>query len=388
MRRPGLTLLSTVMAAMLTTLAAPVLLAPADAVAQAMQAREGWYRTIVEYDFVRANVDIPPRPGVMVIDSRPAARQYDPGHIPGAVNIPDSAFEKMTGKLPADKASLLIFYCGGVECMLSHQSAFKAEKLGYANVKVYAAGMPDWKTRSGMVAVSAAHIRKLIDDKAPYVLVDARPKRVADKGLIPTAINIPDTDFEKAIDKLPADKATPIVYYCGGLECVLSDKSADKARKLGYANVFTYPEGYPEWEKLHGASVASATGTPAAAAAPVPAAAAKLVPGKEKGSVTVASFQQVWRDAPGSILLVDVRDPKEYAAATIKGAVNIPIGELEKKVGTLPADRPVVFICGTGARSGEAYDTVKLLRAEVQAYFVDATAKYFADGSYTMTEKM
>ena len=29
------------------------------------------------------------------------------------------------------RAGLLIFYCGGLKCMLSHNSAFKAEKLGY-----------------------------------------------------------------------------------------------------------------------------------------------------------------------------------------------------------------------------------------------------------------
>ena len=156
--------------------------------------RDGWYnKALIGFEFVRDNVDIPPKKGVAIIDSRPAARQYDPGHIPGAINIPDTQFEKMADKLPTDKASVLIFYCGGLECPLSHNSAFKAEKLGYTQVKVYPAGMPDWKEKGGMVSVSAAHIKKLIDDKASYALIDARPKRVADKGMIPTAINISDT---------------------------------------------------------------------------------------------------------------------------------------------------------------------------------------------------
>lgn len=113
-----------------------------------------------------------------------------------------------------------------------------------------------------MVSVSAAHIKKLIDDKAAYMLIDARPKRVADKGMIPTAVNISDTDFTTNVAMLPADKATPLIYYCGGFECVLSDKSADKARKLGYTTVLTYPPGYPEWEQLHGGP-ASASAAPA-----------------------------------------------------------------------------------------------------------------------------
>ena len=361
---------ATLVAFALAALGVMTLAPTAEVAAQPLQPKEGWYGKLVDFDAVRAQVDIPPKKGVLVIDSRPAARQYDPGHIPGAINLPDSQFDKLADRLPADTATKLIFYCGGLECMLSHNSAFKAEKRGYANIHVYAAGMPDWKARGGPVAVSGAHIRKLIDEKAAYLLVDARPRRVADKGMIPTAINIPDSEFDKHVARLPADKATPLVYYCGGLECVLSDKSADKARKLGYTNVLTYPEGYPEWERLYGA-----------------AAAAAVVPGKEKGSITVASFEQVWRDNPSSIVLVDVRDPKEFAAGAIQGAVNLPINELEKKVGTLPADKPVVFVCGTGARAGEAYDLVKLLRAELQAFFLDAVAQFGADGRFTMTDR-
>jgi rhodanese-related sulfurtransferase len=358
--------------------------------AAAIQPKDGWYnKALVDYDFMRQNVSIPPKKGVMIIDSRPAARQYDPGHIPGAINIPDSQFDKLVDKLPADKATLLLFYCGGLECMLSHNSAFKAEKLGYTNVKVYPAGSPDWKAKGAQMSVSAAYIKKLMDDKAPYVLIDARPKRVADKGMIPTAINISDTEFDKQIDKLPADKATLLIYYCGGLECVLSDNSAEKARKLGYTNVLTYPPGHPEWEKLHGtpAPMAAMAGAAASMASGMAQAMVQLMPGKEKGSITVESFEKVWKQNPGSVMLVDVRDPKEVASGMIKGSVNIPMNELEKKIATLPTDKPVVFVCGTGARSGEAFDTVKLLGGKVQASFLDADVKFNADGTFSMKQK-
>jgi rhodanese-related sulfurtransferase len=375
--------------AVLAGLAAAPMIYPVQAFAAdaaTIQPKDGWYnKALVDYDFVKQNVSIPPKKGVVIIDSRPAARQYDPGHIPGAINIPDSQFDKLVDKLPADKATLLLFYCGGLECMLSHNSAFKAEKLGYTNIKVYPAGSPEWKAKGAQMSVSAAYLKKLAEDKSPYVLVDARPKRVADKGMIPTAINISDSEFDKHVDKLPADKATPLIFYCGGMECVLSDNSAEKAKKLGYTNVLTYPPGYPEWEKMHGAPAPA--GAPAGATAGPAASSAALVPGKEKGSVTVDSFQAVWKANPGSVMLVDVRDPKEVASGMIKGSVNIPMNELEKKVGTLPTDKPVVFVCGTGARSGEAYDTVKLLGGKVQAWFLDADVKFNADGTYTMAAK-
>lgn len=357
-------------------------LAPAQA--EQLKAKEGWYSKLVDIEFVKQNVDIPPKKGVMLIDSRPAARQYDPGHIPGAVNIPDSKFDQMAGSLPQDKSTLLIFYCGGVECLLSHNSAFKAEKLGYTDIRVYAEGSPDWAARGTGQAVSAAYIKKLLDEKANFMLIDARPKRVFDKGAIPGAVNISDTEFDKHVDKLPADKAMPLIYYCGGLECVLSVKSAEKARKLGYTDVKTFVEGYPEWAKLYGEA---ATPLAASGAGGAAKATASIEAGKEKGTITVASFERIMRENPESLLLVDVRDAKEFKAGAIKGAINIPIGDLEKKIESLPKEKPIVFLCGTGARSGEAYDTAKLLRSELQAYFIDAEMKFNPDGTFSIKER-
>ena len=49
----------------------------------------------------------------VVVDARPKKAKYDKGYIPTAISIPDSEFDKLAGKLPADKNTLLIFYCGG-----------------------------------------------------------------------------------------------------------------------------------------------------------------------------------------------------------------------------------------------------------------------------------
>ena len=64
-----------VIAALLAGLgAAPMLYpVPAEAAgAAALQPREGWYKELANFDFVRANVDIPLKKGVTIIDSRPA----------------------------------------------------------------------------------------------------------------------------------------------------------------------------------------------------------------------------------------------------------------------------------------------------------------------------
>ncbi len=352
----------------------------------AAPAKANYYKKLVDIDFVKKYAVIPVRADVMIIDSRPAARKYDTGHIPGAVNIPDTQFDELAPKmLPPDKSMLLIFYCEGPDCVLSHKGAFKAEKLGYTNIVVYTEGYPEWAKKGNISAVSPAFVKKQLDAKAPMTLIDSRPKaRKYDKGHVPGAISIPDSEFDKLTDKLPTDKTASLIFYCEDVSCVLSPKSAAKAVALGYTNVMTMPVGYVGWEQAYGAGAAASGAAPAAAS---PAGKGpEIVEGKEKGSITAASFEKILKEAPASILIVDVRDPLEFAAGSFKNAINIPADTLSKKVGTLPADKPIVFFCSTGARSGEAYDVAHLLRPELKVYFLNDKVKFSENGSYTIIE--
>ena len=333
----------------------------------------GWYPNLIGYDEISKYAVLPMKAGVTIVDSRPAARKFDKGHIPAAINIPERLFDKMTNKLPSDKASLLIFYCGGVKCILSHKSAFKAEKLGYSNIKVYAEGFPDWKAHDGLIAVSIPHVKKMMDSKSNMVLIDSRPKkRKYDKGHIPGAISIPDMSFSKMTDKLPADKTTSLYFYCGGYKCKLSSESAKKAIKLGYTNVRVVPEGYPVWKKAYGEGAVFK--------------APEVKAGKDSGTITVASFEDIYASAPETLLLVDVRDPGVFKEATFKGAINIPINDLEKRMDELKPGRTIVFFCGTGGRAGEAYDMMEMFKPKLKTYFLNAELTFLADGSYILVE--
>lgn len=55
--------------------------------------------------------------------------------------------------------------------------------------------------------------------------------------------------------------------------------------------------------------------------------------------------------AAGKLLLIDVREPAEYAAERIAGALLYPLSSFD--AATLPSDgdRRVVFHCGSGKRS-------------------------------------
>lgn len=56
----------------------------------------------------------------------------------------------------------------------------------------------------------------------------------------------------------------------------------------------------------------------------------------------------------GELFVLDVREKEEYAQGHIPGALNIYVGELEKRVAEVPSDRSVVCACSTGKRSGLA----------------------------------
>jgi len=78
------------------------------------KAEPDWrFHTIVDVNFVEQYAKMPKPEGVLIIDSRPKRAKYDKGYIPTAISIPDTQFAKMTDKLPTDKNTLLIFYCGG-----------------------------------------------------------------------------------------------------------------------------------------------------------------------------------------------------------------------------------------------------------------------------------
>jgi rhodanese-related sulfurtransferase len=80
-----------------------------------------------------------------------------------------------------------------------------------------------------------------------------------------------------------------------------------------------------------------------------------------------------------------VRDPDEFAAGHFKTAVNIPVDQLEKKVNSLPTGKPIVFVCSTGARSGESFYMLQDVKPDLKkVYYLEAEVTYGKDGSYTI----
>jgi glyoxylase-like metal-dependent hydrolase (beta-lactamase superfamily II)/rhodanese-related sulfurtransferase len=50
-------------------------------------------------------------------------------------------------------------------------------------------------------------------------------------------------------------------------------------------------------------------------------------------------------------IVLDVREPEEYAQGHVPGAINLPQADLASGLGELPQDTPLILICRSGARS-------------------------------------
>jgi rhodanese-related sulfurtransferase len=76
-------------------------------------------------------------------------------------------------------------------------------------------------------------------------VVDVRPKEEYAAGHLPGAINIPLTDMEKNLGKLPRDRE--IIAYCRGPFCVLSFEAVAQLRNKGL-KARRLETGFPEWK--------------------------------------------------------------------------------------------------------------------------------------------
>ena len=83
----------------------------------------------------------------------------------------------------------------------------------------------------------------------------------------------------------------------------------------------------------------------------------KRLNGNAETTVAEVDPGEAQRRQQTGALLVDVREPDEWASGHAAGAVHIPLGQLPKRLHELPTDREVLFICRSGRRSSSAANT-------------------------------
>ena len=65
---------------------------------------------------------------------------------------------------------------------------------------------------------------------------------------------------------------------------------------------------------------------------------------------TVGTLQAT-RLINGGAVVVDVREPAEFAAGHLADSRNIPVAQVAQRAGELPAGKPVIVLCASGTRA-------------------------------------
>jgi rhodanese-related sulfurtransferase len=315
----------------------------------------------------------------VLVDARPE-KQYATGHIPESINIYPKDLPNKLDLLPADKGTMLIFYCGGPTCPYTGQSMEIAMKAGYTNVKGFQAGIPAWKKAGKPVTASPDWVAANLDPS--HLVIDVRPRAEAAKGHVKGAVSMEAAEFtaltqkliaERTVAKLPgvADMAAPIVVYG------LSDSGEDaltaygELKKYGYKNAAILKGGYREWAKL---GLPTESGTPTTQISYVKKLKPGAVPREEFAGLV---------EKRGDTILLDVREPKEVAEGALPGALAVPLDTLQADPSALPKDRPIVAYCSNGIRAEMAYDFLKKNGYD-KARFLNDTLVVKKDGSFVL----
>ncbi|MBI2312159.1 MAG: metalloregulator ArsR/SmtB family transcription factor [Betaproteobacteria bacterium] len=99
-------------------------------------------------------------------------------------------------------------------------------------------------TRDGLEPIPAKELLERAR-KGLVTVLDVRPREEFDAGHLPGAINIPLTDLEGRLGKLPRSKE--VVAYCRGPYCLLSYEAVERLRKKGL-KARRLEDGFPEWK--------------------------------------------------------------------------------------------------------------------------------------------
>ncbi len=338
---------------------------------------EGWYSlgTTEELDGALSA-------GASLVDVR-EPDEFAEGAITDAVNIPIREIAARADEIPADEQSVV--YCASG--FRAGQSLAALQILGHTGVRSYPPGYPGWMEDQGDTAGVPAEVDSAmasdfdvvaavdeflasipegymavgnIDtfkdamDNTDVYLVDVRETSEYDAGHIPGAVNIPLRTVADNLDKIPTDQ--PVFVYCGsGHRAAMAISSLSM---LGYDNVKAFPPGWKGWSAAE-EDVEMDANEPGSFDMPdvdpeMMAAVAEFLNNIPEGWLSMSDTDAVMSATDAGAFVVDVRQPDEYDAGHIPGAVNIPLRELAASVDEIPTDTPVVTYCASGHRAAMA----------------------------------
>ncbi len=292
---------------------------------------------------------------------------YSGSHLLHARSAPLSRLELRVPRLvprPATRIVLVDDHDG-----LAERAGAILRRHGYNNARVLAGGNAAWSAAGYVLfsgvnvpskafgevvehaaatpSIDAVELKRMIESGDDIVVVDSRPFDEFNRVSIPTATNVPGAELVLRVPELAPSPATKVVVNCAGR--TRSIIGAQSLINAGLPNpVVALRNGTMGWTLAgftpdHGREARIDARRPSDCALAWARSAAEAV--AHRCGVRTIDMEQLRRwqteDAERTLYAFDVRDPREYAAGHVAGAVSAPGGQLvqatDQYVGTLNA---------------------------------------------------
>jgi rhodanese-related sulfurtransferase len=291
-------------------------------------------------------------------------RIFSESHLLFARSVPLSRLELRMARLVPRQATRIVLIDDNDG--LAERAAQILGRAGYLDVSILDGGNAAWAAagfelfsgvnvpskafgefvehESGTPSISAQELHELMRSGTDMVVLDSRPYDEYSRVSIPTSVDVPGAELVLRVHDIAPRPETLVVVNCAGR--TRSIIGAQSLINAGAPNkVVALRNGTMGWS-LAGFTPDSGKDTRAPPVSHGGLAWAKSAAERVAGrldirSIDAATLARFRADASRTLYLFDVRDPAEYAAAHVAGALSAPGGQLvqatDQYAGTLHA---------------------------------------------------
>ena len=194
----------------------------------------------------------------------------------------------------------------------------------------------------GYENIDGKQTEKLLNSDKDVLIIDVRSEYEYEKGHLLNAINLPyDDDFKSELNEIIDYKDKIVLVYCRSGN--RSEKAAVKLVDNGFKNVKNVTDGVDEYDY-------------------------KLV---KVDNITGREAEKMINDDKHDkdLIILDVREPKDFNNGHLLNAINIPIEDIDKRRDELRnyKSKDIIVYCNTGRKSAEVAEKL------VEHGFTDVT---------------
>ena len=291
-------------------------------------------------------------------------RVFSENHLLFARSMPLSRLELRMARLVPRRTTRIVLIDDADG--LAERAAAVLERAGYTDVSMLEGGNAGWEAagyelfsgvnvpskafgelvehENGTPSISADELNALMESGTDMVVLDSRPLDEFQRVSIPTGVNVPGAELVLRVHDMAPKPDTLVVVNCAGR--TRSIIGAQSLINAGVPNkVVALRNGTMGWT-LAGLAPDSGQSRRApsvshGALAWAKSAAENVASKLDIRSIDEAALAELRADASRTTYLFDVRDPDEYAAGHVAGAISAPGGQLvqatDQYAGTLHA---------------------------------------------------